>query len=83
MSLPPETRFGASRGTRIKGDTICVVPDLSSDPLEEDFDLNKSYPHTQRPLYKKKLSALRRRYRPGPLTGEGEVAQRATPPFRL
>ncbi|XP_039999183.1 PAS domain-containing serine/threonine-protein kinase [Xiphias gladius] len=70
MSLSSEARFGASQRIRIKGDTICVVPHLSSDLLEDDFDLNKSYPYAQRPLYKRRLLALHRRYCPGSLTGE-------------
>ncbi|XP_042284787.1 PAS domain-containing serine/threonine-protein kinase isoform X1 [Thunnus maccoyii] len=68
MSLSTEARFGAS--VRGKGATICVVPDLSSDLLEDDFDLNKSYPSAQRPLHKKSLLALQRRYYPGSLTSE-------------
>ncbi|GAA6234788.1 PAS domain-containing serine/threonine-protein kinase [Lates japonicus] len=70
MSLSTEARFGPSQSTRFKGDTICVVPDLSSDVLEDDFDLNKSYPYTQRPQYKKNILALQRRYCPGSLTGD-------------
>ncbi|XP_044074602.1 PAS domain-containing serine/threonine-protein kinase [Siniperca chuatsi] len=70
MSLSTEAHFGVSQSSRDKGDTICVVPDLFSDLLEDDFDLNKSYPCTQRPLYKKSLLALQRRYYPGSLTGE-------------
>ncbi|XP_035490716.2 PAS domain-containing serine/threonine-protein kinase isoform X1 [Scophthalmus maximus] len=66
MSLSTEV----SRGVRFKGETICVVPDLFSDQ-QDDFDLNKSYPCTKRPLYKKSLSTMRRRYYPGSLTGEG------------
>lgn len=69
--MSTEARFGVSQSSRSKGDTICVVPDLSSDLLEDDFDLNKSYPCTQRPLYKKSIFALQRRYYPGSLTGEG------------
>ncbi|KAM7400735.1 hypothetical protein PAMA_005090 [Pampus argenteus] len=68
MSLSTEARFGAS--IRGKGATICVLPDLSSDILEDDFDLNKSYPCTQRPLHKKRLLVLQRRYYPGSLTSE-------------
>ncbi|KAF0047013.1 hypothetical protein F2P81_000646 [Scophthalmus maximus] len=64
MSLSTEV----SRGVRFKGETICVVPDLFSDLLQDDFDLNKSYPCTKRPLYKKSLSTMRRRYYPGSLT---------------
>ncbi|XP_040911348.1 PAS domain-containing serine/threonine-protein kinase isoform X2 [Toxotes jaculatrix] len=70
MSLSTEARFGVSNGIRCKGDTICVVPDLSSNLLEDDFDLNKSYPYTQRPLWKKRLLDVQRRYCPGSLTGE-------------
>ncbi|KAM9349928.1 PAS domain-containing serine/threonine-protein kinase [Symphorus nematophorus] len=70
MSLSSEAHFGLSKSCRGKGDTICVVPDLSSGLLEDDFDLNKSYPCTRRPLYKKSLLALQRRYYPGSLRGE-------------
>lgn len=75
MSLSTEARFGAS--VRGKGATICVVPDLSSDLLEDDFDLNKSYPSAQRPLHKKSLLALQRRYYPGSLTSEYDHARQA------
>ncbi|XP_073346626.1 PAS domain-containing serine/threonine-protein kinase isoform X2 [Pagrus major] len=70
MSLSTEAHFGLSHSSRGKGDTICVVPDLTSDVLEDDFDLNKSYPCTRRPMYKKSLLALQRRYYPGSLRGE-------------
>ncbi|XP_036940376.1 PAS domain-containing serine/threonine-protein kinase [Acanthopagrus latus] len=70
MSLSTEAHFGLSQSSRGKGDTICVVPDLSSDVLEDDFDLNKSYPCTRRPMYKKSLLALQRRYYPGSLRDE-------------
>uniref|UniRef100_A0A671Y4F1 PAS domain-containing serine/threonine-protein kinase n=1 Tax=Sparus aurata TaxID=8175 RepID=A0A671Y4F1_SPAAU len=70
MSLSTEAHFGLSQSSRGKGDTICVVPDLNSDVLEDDFDLNKSYPCTRRPMYKKSLFALQRRYYPGSLRDE-------------
>nr|XP_057923219.1 PAS domain-containing serine/threonine-protein kinase isoform X2 [Doryrhamphus excisus] len=53
-----------------KGATICVVPDLSSDFLEDEFELNKSYPCTQRPLQKRHILELQRRYYSGSSTGE-------------
>ncbi|KAF1383914.1 hypothetical protein PFLUV_G00136780 [Perca fluviatilis] len=68
MSLSTEAHFGVSQSSRVKGDTICVVPDLTSDLLEDDFDLNKSYPCTRRPLYNK---TLQRRNYPDSLRGEG------------
>ncbi|XP_032387453.1 PAS domain-containing serine/threonine-protein kinase isoform X1 [Etheostoma spectabile] len=68
MSLSTEALFGVSQSSRLKRDTICGMPDLTSDRLDDDFDLNKSYPCTQRPLYKK---TLQRRYYPGYLRGEG------------
>ncbi|XP_041849004.1 PAS domain-containing serine/threonine-protein kinase [Melanotaenia boesemani] len=52
MSLSTEARNVANQGFRDKGQTICVMPDLSSDLLKDDVDLNKSYPCTQRPTYK-------------------------------
>ncbi|XP_028284053.1 PAS domain-containing serine/threonine-protein kinase [Parambassis ranga] len=70
MSLSPEIHLAAIPLIRSKGQTICVVPDLSSDLLEDDFDLNKSYPCTHRPIYKRSLLALQRRYYSGSLTGE-------------
>ncbi|XP_059201242.1 PAS domain-containing serine/threonine-protein kinase [Centropristis striata] len=70
MSLSTEAQVGMSQGSRVKGSTICVVDDITSDRLEDDFDLNKSYPCTQRPLYKRGLRALQRRYYPGSLRGE-------------
>uniref|UniRef100_A0A8C2X1N6 PAS domain-containing serine/threonine-protein kinase n=1 Tax=Cyclopterus lumpus TaxID=8103 RepID=A0A8C2X1N6_CYCLU len=70
MSLSTEAFLRGSQRTRGKGDTICVVPDLSADLLEDDFDLNKSYPCTRRPLYKKSLWALQRRYYAGSLSDE-------------
>lgn len=71
MSLSTEARSVGDQQFRCKGDTICVLPDLLSDLLEDDLDLNKSYPCAQRP--KKNLLALRRRYYPGSLTGECNV----------
>uniref|UniRef100_UPI0037E833C0 PAS domain-containing serine/threonine-protein kinase n=1 Tax=Semicossyphus pulcher TaxID=241346 RepID=UPI0037E833C0 len=71
MSLSTEANFGTNQSSRGKGDTICVVPDLWSD-LSED-DLNKSFPCTQRPLHKKSLVALKRRYYPGNLKDEPVV----------
>nr|XP_033505741.1 PAS domain-containing serine/threonine-protein kinase isoform X1 [Epinephelus lanceolatus]XP_033505742.1 PAS domain-containing serine/threonine-protein kinase isoform X1 [Epinephelus lanceolatus] len=68
MSL--STRFGLSQSSRGKGDTICAVPDLSCDFLEDDFDLNKSYPCTQRPMYKRNLFALQQRRYPGAWRGK-------------
>ncbi|XP_060900547.1 PAS domain-containing serine/threonine-protein kinase isoform X1 [Labrus mixtus] len=70
MSLSTEANFRARHSNRGKGDTICVVPDLFSDLLEDNFDLNKSYPCTQRPFNKKTLLVLKRRLHPGLLRGE-------------
>lgn len=70
MSLSTKAHFGLSQGSRVKGDTICVVPDFSSDPMEDDFDLNKSYPCTQRSMYKKSRLALQNRYFPGFVRGK-------------
>ncbi|XP_074545650.1 PAS domain-containing serine/threonine-protein kinase [Halichoeres trimaculatus] len=72
MSMSTEAKHGASQGSRGKGDTICVVPNLFSEFLETDSDLNKSYPCTRRPLHKKSLLALKHRYCPGSLRGEIE-----------
>lgn len=47
-----------------------MVPDFSSGHLEDDFDLNRSYPCTRRPLYKERLLAFQRRYDPASLTGD-------------
>ncbi|XP_029380787.1 PAS domain-containing serine/threonine-protein kinase [Echeneis naucrates] len=66
MSLSIEAHFGVSKSTRFKGDSICVGPDLSD--LEDDLGLNKSYPHTKTPLYKKRQLALQRRSCPDSLT---------------
>lgn len=74
MSLSIEAHIAGSQSDRVKGDTICVVPDLDCDLLEEDMDLNKSYPCTRRPLYKKSLLELQRRYYdPGSLSGESNT----------
>ncbi|KAI4809739.1 hypothetical protein KUCAC02_018604 [Chaenocephalus aceratus] len=70
MPLSSEARFGVSHSSRAKGETICVVPALYSGLLEDDFDLNKSYPCSQRPMYKKNLWALHRRNDRGSLIGE-------------
>ncbi|XP_067331626.1 PAS domain-containing serine/threonine-protein kinase isoform X2 [Channa argus] len=68
MSLSTEAH--SNQSIRCKGDTICVVPDLSSDLLEDDLYLNKSYPCIRRPLYKNSLLALQRRYFCGSFNGE-------------
>ncbi|XP_029931171.1 PAS domain-containing serine/threonine-protein kinase isoform X2 [Myripristis murdjan] len=70
MSVWAEARFGVNQNIRDKGDTICVVPDLSFDRLDDDFDLNKSYPCSRRPFHKRGLLALQRRCYPGSMTGE-------------
>ncbi|XP_035810197.2 PAS domain-containing serine/threonine-protein kinase isoform X2 [Amphiprion ocellaris] len=70
MSLSTDASLAAHQSFGDKGQTICVVPDLSSDLLGDDFDMNKSFPCTQRSLYKKRLLALQRRYYPGSLTGD-------------
>ncbi|XP_077411660.1 PAS domain-containing serine/threonine-protein kinase isoform X2 [Vanacampus margaritifer] len=62
MSLATESRFEATRHFVEKGDSICVVPDLSYDLLEDEFDLNKSYPCAQRSLQKRNMLELQRRY---------------------
>lgn len=66
MSLSTELIFG---GQSNRGDTICVVPDLSSDLTEDDLNLNKSYPCTQKSSYKKNLLALQLRYYPSSFKG--------------
>ncbi|KAM4605277.1 PAS domain-containing serine/threonine-protein kinase [Polymixia lowei] len=53
-----------------KGDTICVVPGFSPDLLDDDFDLNKSYPCARRPMRKKGLLAFKRCYYPDSVTGD-------------
>ncbi|KAK5859909.1 hypothetical protein PBY51_021426 [Eleginops maclovinus] len=70
MALSSEAGFGGGQRNRSKGETICVVPGLYSDLLEDDFDLNKSYPCSQRPMYKRNLWALQRGNDPGSLRGE-------------
>ncbi|KAM3865941.1 PAS domain-containing serine/threonine-protein kinase [Diretmus argenteus] len=57
MSLWTESDCGLSRSIRGR-ETICVVSESSSDLLEDDFHLNKSYPCARRPLHKKGLLAL-------------------------
>lgn len=73
MSLSTENRLAASGSVVVKGQTICVVPDFSSGHLEDEFDLNRSYPCTRRPLYKERLLALQRRYDPASLTGKFQL----------
>lgn len=70
MSLSAENRSADTESFGVKGQTICVVPDFSSGPLEDDFDLNRSYPCTRRPLYKERLLAFRSRYDPASLAGK-------------
>ncbi|XP_054483178.1 PAS domain-containing serine/threonine-protein kinase [Anoplopoma fimbria] len=70
MSLSTEAHFGWSQSNRVKGDTICVLPDLTPDLPDDDFDLNKSYPCTQRPVYKNNIWASQRRYCHSYLGGE-------------
>ncbi|XP_068557800.1 PAS domain-containing serine/threonine-protein kinase [Cebidichthys violaceus] len=67
MSLSTEAPFGASRS--YNGDSFCVMPDLICDFMDDDLDMNQSYPCTQRPLYKT-LRALQRLYHPGSSIGE-------------
>lgn len=78
MSLSNEACIGARQRARneVKGATMCVVSDLSFDFLDQDFDLNKSYPCAQRPVQKKSVLALQRRYYSGSLTGERKMPHR-------
>ncbi|XP_061654428.1 PAS domain-containing serine/threonine-protein kinase isoform X2 [Phyllopteryx taeniolatus] len=69
MSLANEARFEGTRHFAEKGATICVVPDLSSALLESEFDLNRSYPCAQRPLQKRNMLELQRRYYCGSSAG--------------
>ncbi|XP_024129601.1 PAS domain-containing serine/threonine-protein kinase isoform X2 [Oryzias melastigma] len=61
-------RFPDHYSIKDKGETFCGVDDFSSDSLEDEFDLNKSYPCTQRPIYRS-LFKLQRRHFPSSLTG--------------
>lgn len=72
MSVSTEAYFEVDQRVRCKGDNMYVMPDLLSDVLEEDSDLNKSYPSAQKP--KKKPLPLQRRYS-GSLTGEYTVTE--------
>ncbi|XP_061696191.1 PAS domain-containing serine/threonine-protein kinase isoform X2 [Syngnathoides biaculeatus] len=62
MSLAKQARFDATRPSVEKRATICVVPDLTSDLLEGEFDLNRSYPSVHRTLQKRNALELQRRY---------------------
>lgn len=53
-----------------KGHTICVVPDLPSDQVEDDLDLNKSFPCTQRPSNNRSFFALQHRDYPDFVIGK-------------
>ncbi|KAM6919057.1 PAS domain-containing serine/threonine-protein kinase [Xenentodon cancila] len=70
MSLSTETQFAANQIIRDKGQTICAVLSQSSDRLEDDFDLNKSYPCIQKSTYKKSPLPLQQRRYPASFTGE-------------
>ncbi|KAM4727877.1 PAS domain-containing serine/threonine-protein kinase [Anableps anableps] len=61
---------GSYISLRDKGHTICVVPDLTSDQLKDDLDLNKSFPCTQRPSNNKSFFALQHRDYSDFITGE-------------
>lgn len=70
MSLSNGVQTVANQ-SRDQGKTFCVLPELFCDLLEDDFHLNKSYPCTQKPKYKKSLFDLqRRRDYPDSMTGE-------------
>lgn len=62
-------RFPDQYSIKDKGETFCGVDDFSSDSLGDEFDLNKSYPCTQRPIYRS-LFKLQRRHFPSSLTGK-------------
>ncbi|KAF7222677.1 PAS domain-containing serine/threonine-protein kinase isoform X1 [Nothobranchius furzeri] len=70
MSLSPDVPTVSNQSMGDQGKTFCVLSELSCDPLEDDFDLNKSYPCTQRPKYKKSLFDLRCRDCSGFLAGK-------------
>ncbi|XP_061587094.1 PAS domain-containing serine/threonine-protein kinase isoform X2 [Cololabis saira] len=68
--MSTETPFSANKISRDKGQTICSVRALSTGRVEDDFDLNKSYPCTITSTYKESLLALQRRLYPASVTGE-------------
>ncbi|KAM9719277.1 PAS domain-containing serine/threonine-protein kinase [Menidia menidia] len=66
MSLTTEVRFVADQSMRDKRQTICVASNLSSGSVDDEFDLNNSYPCSRRPTYKR---SLQRRHYPGFIAG--------------
>ncbi|XP_017277619.1 PAS domain-containing serine/threonine-protein kinase [Kryptolebias marmoratus] len=61
MSLSTAVQTVAKLNTREQRRTFCALPESSRDLLEDDFNLNKSYPCTHKPKYKKSLFDLQRR----------------------
>ncbi|XP_072297522.1 PAS domain-containing serine/threonine-protein kinase [Eucyclogobius newberryi] len=72
MSLSSEFRFWTNQGANPnnRGATICAISEISPGLHEDDFELNKSYPCSQPPQFKKNLLVLQDQCAIGSLTGE-------------
>lgn len=60
MPLSTRAPFEVGPIGRVKGGSVCLDPDLSCDLINDDFDMNKSYPSTKRPTYTKNRAASER-----------------------
>lgn len=51
MPLSTRSMFEVGHIGRVKGGSVSALPDLSTDFIEDDFDLNRSFPCTKRLMY--------------------------------
>lgn len=58
MPLSTRTPFEVGHIGRVKGGSVNALPDLSTDFIEDDFDLNRSFPCTKRLMYTQNRTGL-------------------------
>lgn len=68
MPLSTRSLFEVGHIGRVKGGSASALPDLSTDFIEDDFDLNRSFPCTKRLMYTQNRTGLE--HFPWLLTGE-------------
>lgn len=68
MPLSTRSPFELGHIGKVKGGSVSALPDLSTDLIEDDFDLNRSFPCTKRLMYTRNRAGLE--HFPWLLTGE-------------
>lgn len=68
MPLSARSPFEVGHIGRVKGGSVSALPDLSTDFVQDDFDLNRSFPCTKKVMYTQNQRGLK--HYPWLLTGE-------------